>query len=324
MTQDTSFVSGFVAVLGRPNVGKSTLINTFLGEKVSIVSPKPQTTRHRIHGMLNLPEAQIVLVDTPGFCKEASPLHRAMRKSAGAAAADADVNLVVCDIGTGRDGDISEADHEVLRAAKACGSHLLLALNKIDLLARKDALLPWMARYAEAYAPTAMVPVCARSGDGFDELVQQLLKVLPQAPAMFPKDMHTDQAERFICAELIREQLLYQTHEEVPHTCMVTIEAFEDGRADEDEPKDSAAAAKHTDRCYLEARIYVERDSQKGIIIGKRGQQIKSIGTVARQRIGQLLGCRVDLRLTVHVDDNWTQKEQSLRRYGFYQEAQHA
>ncbi len=317
MTQDKSFVAGFVAVLGRPNVGKSTLVNTLLGEKISIVSPKPQTTRHRIHGMLNFPEAQLVLVDTPGFCKEGGPLHRAMRQSAGAAAADADVNLVVVDVGTARDDVISDADHEVLRTATRPGSTLLLALNKIDLLARKDALLPWMSRYTEAYQPAAMVPICARSGDGLDTLLHEMVSRLPKGPALFPTDMHTDQAERFICAELIREQLLYKTHEEVPHTCMVTIEAFEDGR-----PHLQDDAQGDPGRCYIEARIYVERDSQKGIVIGKRGQQIKTIGTVARQRVSELLGCPVELRMTVHVDPHWTQKEQALRAYGFYQEAQ--
>ena len=303
-----NFRCGFVAIVGRPNVGKSTLVNAFLGSKVSIVSPKPQTTRNRLHGIVNRPDAQVILVDTPGFCRETGPLTKALRSTAGSAATDADVTLVVAEI-HGDSAEISPADQEVLRMARVGPGKLILAINKIDRLPLKEMLLPWMAAYARDFELTAVVPISARDQDGLDALMDVLLAHLPQGPALFPKDMHTDQAERFICAELVREQLLYQTHDEVPHSAVVVLESFEDGREDPHKPM-----------CWLEGRIYLERDSQKGIVVGKGGQQIKAISQAARSRIEALLGCKVFLKLTVHVDKRWTTSEQALRRYGLMPE----
>lgn len=306
-TVGTDFRSGFVALIGRPNVGKSTLLNAFLGAKISIVSPKPQTTRTRVQGIINEPNAQLVLIDTPGFCKVRGPLTRALRHVAGAAPGDADLTLVVAEV-RGDTAEITDADREVLEAASRSPGRTILAINKIDLLPQKELLLPWMAAYAEAYDLAAVIPISARTGDGLEELLDQLLGSLPAGPPMFPIDMHTDQAERFICAELVREQLLMQTQEEVPHSAVVTVESFEDGRESD------------VNLVRIEARIYVERDSQKAIVIGRGGKQIKAIGQAARQRIEELVGSRVFLGLTVHVDKQWTQNERALKRYGLMPE----
>lgn len=309
-TEDTAkpaFRSGFVAVIGRPNVGKSTLVNTLLGDKVSIVSPKPQTTRTRIHGILNTEDAQVVLVDTPGFCSDRGPLSRALRQIAGGAPGDADLTLVIAEV-RGTSAEITEADAEVLELAKRGTGKLILAINKIDLLPQKETLLPWIAAYTTAYKLDAVVPISARTGDGLDILQEELTRHMPEGEALFPRDMHTDQAERVICGELVREQLLYQTQEEVPHSAAVVVDVFEDRR---DEP---------SPMCYLEGRIYVERDSQKAIVIGKGGAQIKMLGQAARQHIEALLGCKVFLKLTVHVDKQWTKNERALRRYGLMPE----
>ena len=309
------FRSGFIAIIGRPNVGKSTLLNVLLGTKVSIVSPKPQTTRTRIHGILNRPEAQLILVDTPGFgpsgAKANSNLfRRALNHVAGTAAADADVRLVVADIKHSDEPEISDADRDVLQVARQTPGQLLLAINKIDLLPRKEVLLPWMAAYARDYDLAAVIPISARHADGLEALEEELTSLLPESPPLFPVDMHTDQAERFICQELIREQLLFQTHEEVPHSAAVTIEEFEDAR------RDGQAAP----LCRIMARIYVERESQKAIVIGKGGRQIKAIGQAARACIEDLLESKVFLQLTVHVDKQWTSNERALKRYGIMPE----
>ncbi len=302
-------VSGTVAVLGRPNAGKSTLLNALLGEKVSIVSPKPQTTRQQVRGILHLPGAQIVLLDTPGYCAPDSLLQRAMRKTVGSAAASADVNLVVCDVGSPREVGFDLGQTQVFETVAARGQPLVIALNKVDLLPNRDWVLPWIDHCRTLTKAVAIVPLAARRGEGLDNLVAQLRAQLPEGAPQYDEALYTDRSERFLCAELIREQLLYQTHQEVPHTCAVTIEEFADGRRDPQRP-----------RCRLVARIYVARDSQKGIVVGQGGQQIKAIGSIARQRIGQLLGCPTDLALSVHVDAQWPQNEGALRRYNLLAE----
>ena len=304
---DESFKAGFVAVIGRPNVGKSTLVNALLGDKVSIVSPKPQTTRTRIYGILNEPTSQLILVDTPGFCEERGPLTRALRRIAGGAPADADLTLVMAEI-RGPTAEITDADREVLEAARRGSGKIVLALNKIDLLRQKETLLPWIDLYAKTYDLVAVIPTSARYQDGLGALYDEMLKHLPASPALFPQDMHTDQAERVLCAELVREQLLYQTQQEVPHSAAVVVDVFEDRR---EEP---------SPMCYLEGRIYVERESQKAIVIGRGGHQIKALGEKSRAQIEQLLGCKVFLKLTVHVDKEWTKNERSLRRLGLMPE----
>lgn len=297
-----AFKSGFVALVGRPNVGKSTLTNALLGEKVSIVTPKPQTTRNRIHGILNRDDAQVVLVDTPGFCGSETPLRRVLRKIAGQAPADSDVTLIVAEI-KGREPSLAQVDRDIIQAAQASGRKVILAINKIDRLERKEMLLPWIEEFSKQSELAAIIPISATKGDGLDVLLDTVLSFLPEGPAMFPADMYTDQVERRMCEELIREQLLFQTHEEVPHNAAVVIETFEDGRPE-------------GEICHLEGRIIVARDSQKGIVVGKKGARIKEISTKARLCIEELLGSKVFLRLSVVVDQQWTRHEQSILRYG--------
>jgi GTP-binding protein Era len=296
--------SGFCALLGRPNVGKSTLINKLVGAKVAIVTPKPQTTRNRILGIIGLPEAQVVLVDTPGLSQGAGPLRQALARSAGSAVSDADLTVVVVEARP-RDVVISEEDRIVLETAKRGGGQVLLALNKVDNVQDKRMLLPWMAAYAAAHDVAAIVPISARTGEGLELLLEHIVRLLPQGPPLFPEEMHTDQAERFLCAELVREQLLYRTQQEVPHSAHVLIDVFEDDRDNKARPF-----------CHLEGRIIVERDSQKAIVIGHGGATIKTVSTHARAGIEAMLGCQIFLRLSVHVDARWTTKPDALRRYG--------
>lgn len=300
--------AGFVALLGRPNVGKSTLVNALLGEKVAIVSPKPQTTRTRIHGILNLPDAQVILVDTPGLVESTTALKKAMRRVTGHAASDSDVRLVVAEC-RGATVELSDADMDVLKTATQSQGPVVLALNKIDTLPQKELLLPWMARYQQELSLAAIVPISAKRKEGLDVLLDELIKLLPESPALFPQDLYTDQAERVLCAELVREQLLMALREEVPHGALVVIESFEDERDD--------VGPKRRGLCRLEGRIYVERDSQKGIVVGKGGSMIRTISEKGRLAIEELLGCKVFLRLTVHVAKDWTASAAAVRRFGF-------
>lgn len=301
--------SGFVALVGRPNVGKSTLLNYVLGEKVAIVSPKPQTTRTRIHGILNRPDAQLVFVDTPGLSSGKSALHKAMRRVAGEVADDAEVGLVVINIG--RDESpaamrVAKEDRELVARVRKSSGQVVVAVNKVDRVQPKQRLLPWLDLYHRELQLEDIFPISARTGDGVDTLVSHVAQRLPLGEPYFPRDLHTDQAERFICQELVREQLLFQTEQEVPHSAVVVIELFEDERDD----------TQQGGLCRLEGRIILERDSQKGIVVGKRGVRIKEISTRARQQMEQLLGCKVYLRLTVHVDKDWTKSPVALRKYG--------
>ncbi len=298
--------SGTVALLGRPNAGKSTLVNALVGEKVAIVSSKPQTTRTRIHGIVNRPGVQIVLVDTPGLAPADSALRRAMRQIAGQATAEADTVLLVADCRRER-AELSQADREVIEAARrAPATHVVVAINKVDVLDRKESLLPWMALYQRELEPHAIVPISALQGDGLDRLVRELEAVLPESPPIFPPELHTDQAERFLCAELVREQLFLHLRQEVPYGTAVVIESFEDGRRD-----DGSGLVR------IEGRIYVERDSHKGIVVGKGGTTVKAVSQAARLEMEQLLGCKVYLRVTVHVDPDWTGKEREVSRFGY-------
>ena len=294
--------AGFVALIGRPNVGKSTLVNKLLGQKVTIVTPKPQTTRTRIQGILTLPEAQIILVDTPGMGGGEGALKTAMQRVAGDAAADSDVALVIVEV-RGDTPKITDADQAVLKEARKSRGSIVVAINKIDQIKRKDALLPWLAALSAELGDVQIVPISARTGDGLDVLIAELTKLLPESPQLFPPDVVTDQAERVLAAELVREQLLLRMREEVPHSAAVVIEQFEDERD-----------AKGQGLCRLEGRIYVERESQKGIVVGKGGHQIKEVSTAARKAIEEMLGCKVFLRLTVHVDPEWTSTDRAVQR----------
>jgi len=304
MMEDNTFRSGFVALVGEPNVGKSTLINSFIGQKVAIVSPKAQTTRHRILGILNRDAMQIVFTDTPGFCVKGNALHQTMRRIAGHAAADADLTVLI--VALRKDMALSEHEHILAQEGRRNDGKLIVALNKIDRVKGKEALLPWFEMIEKTFQPERIVPISGLTGDGLDALLSEISALMPVSDPLFPLDMHTDQAERLLCAELIREQLLLGLEQEVPHGAVVLIDEFEDLRDDVKKPI-----------CRLRGRIIVERESQKGIVVGKEGKKIKSISTKARKGMEEMLGAPVFLRLEVSVDKNWTQSEAALRRYGF-------
>ena len=296
--QKDGFRAGFVALIGRPNVGKSTLVNALVGEKVAIVSPKPQTTRTRIQGIVNRSDSQVVLVDTPGISHPDSALRKAMRRTTGLAVDGADASLLVVDCSHGQ-ASLIDLDHEVLNTVSKARGRPVVALNKVDALARKEL-------YQKTLEPAAIVPISALRADGLERLMNELVALLPESAAMFPPELHTDQAERFLCAELVREQLLLQLREEVPYAAAVAVETFEDERRE-----DGAGLVR------IEGRIYIERESQKGIVVGKGGTRIKDVSQASRLAMEELLGCKVFLRLTVHVDPDWTNQEREVQRFGY-------
>jgi GTPase len=314
--------AGFCAILGLPNVGKSTLLNQALGVRLVAVSPKPQTTRNRIVGIHNfeLPPAgdehdddggpravQLVFVDTPGIQRGGDPLRRYMREQALAAAGECDLALLLVDVSDPRQrtpdglrGADAEAMAEMVAATRV---PIVLGLNKIDRLGDKRELLPILAAYGDTGAYAEIVPVSAKTGDGVATLERAVARRLPVGPRLFPEDMVTDRAERFLAAELIREQLFLQLGQELPYAAAVTVEELEDRSERGD--------------VVIGAVIHVERDSQKGIVVGKGGQRIKEVGARAREAISQLFGCPVHLRLFVRVTDNWSRGRAGLRDMGY-------
>jgi GTP-binding protein Era len=290
-----SFRSGFVAVVGRPNVGKSTLVNRLVGEKVAIVSDKPQTTRNRILAVVNRPDGQIVLFDTPGIHK---PMHRMNERMVEAAVSSlGQVDLVVWLV------DVTEeygpGDRFVADVLRKSGKPVILALNKIDLVA-KPKLLPVIDRYRRLMDFVEIVPLSALTGDNVDLLGDRLVAHLPEGDRLYPEDFLTDQPERFFVAEMIREQILRQTREEIPYSTAVVVDSFKEG-----EPL-----------VRIEASILVERDSQKGILIGKGGAMLKAIGSAARREIEAFLGSKVYLGLFVKVREGWREDASLLDEMG--------
>lgn len=291
--------AGFVAVIGRPNVGKSTLINAWLGQKIAIVSPKPQTTRNRLLGILTRPDAQVIFVDTPGIHRPQHKLGEFMVETAVRAIPDADVILWLVDVSvkpTPEDQQIAE-----LLAQKAAGRAVILALNKMDLLQPQD-VVPHSEAYLAMVEESDWLLISATRGDNRDDLLEKVITHLPPGPRYYPPDQVTDQQERFIAAELVREQVLHHTHQEVPHAVAVVVQEFK---------------RRSEDMTYISANIYVERESQKKILLGAGGQVIKRIGQAARQEIEQLVGTRVYLDLWVKVRPQWRKKEPELRRLGY-------
>ncbi|HMD19128.1 MAG TPA: GTPase Era [Alloacidobacterium sp.] len=307
--------SGFVSILGRPNTGKSTLLNALVGEKVAIVTSKPQTTRTRIHGVVEVaakkgkhPAAQIVFVDTPGVHKPGSWLDRRMMQEVHDALESRDVVLLMVD--ATRRLELPETDADDDQKKKRGGSEdafalelirkldcpVFLVINKIDLIT-KETLAPLIAQLSALHPFAEVFPISARKGDGLERLVTKLVEYLPEGQRYFPKDQYTDQPERFLVAELIRERILQETGEEVPYASAVVIERFEEPEANAKNPLTRIAAA-----------IYCERDGQKAILIGKGGSKLKSIGTNARKEIESLLGTRVFLELHVIVEENWRER----------------
>ncbi|MCB2191963.1 MAG: GTPase Era [Deltaproteobacteria bacterium] len=292
--------SGFVAIIGAPNVGKSTFLNKALGFKLAITSDKPQTTRHRLLGVHNLPEAQIVFLDTPGIHAAKSALNRRMVATAEEALGEVDAVLFMAEITS---KGMERAQALAPRLAKA-GSPVILALNKIDLLPRKEALLPLLARAAQWADWKALVPISAQNGDGVDELLAELTGALPEGPPLFPPDVITDLPMRFLASELIREKVFRLTGQEVPYSTAVTVDQYL-------EPEDPDRPVAIT------ATIHVERGGHKGIIIGKGGAMIKKIGTQARLELEKLIGQPVFLDLMVRVEPKWSRQEQGLKKMGY-------
>lgn len=292
-----AFRSGFAALIGRPNTGKSTLVNSLVGEKVSITSPKPQTTRNRIAGIVNGEDYQLVLLDLPGFQKPRDRLTERMQSAVEATLEEVDLILLLLDASQ----DAGPGDRFVAEGAFGIGTPVFIVVNKIDLVG-SGALLPRIDQAASLGSFRELFPVSALTGDGVGELLEAVAASLPEGPRYFPEDMVTDQPEVMLVSELIREQVIRATREEVPHAIAVDVLSMapgEDGRLVD-----------------IEAAIYVERDSQKGIVIGKQGKMIKEIGSRARREIQALLGSRVYLDLTVKVRKRWRDDERRLGELG--------
>jgi GTP-binding protein Era len=286
------FLSGFVSILGRPNAGKSTLLNALVGAKLAIVTATPQTTRTLIQGVLNLDGAQIVFLDTPGIHKPDSPFNRRMMESVRIALQERDLLVFVTDALK----PFGPGDREAMELVRAARTPVLLALNKIDRLKDKGLLLPLIEQYQSLYGFADYLPVSALTGEGLDELRQAMVSRLPEGPAYFPPDHLTDQPERFLAAELIREKLMLETREEVPHALAVLIERW----------------AETPQLTRISATIYVEREGQKAIVIGAGGSRLKSIGTAARREIEALLGRQIFLELFVKIRPHWRDNPRML------------
>ncbi|MBP7401401.1 MAG: GTPase Era [Clostridia bacterium] len=299
--------SGFVAILGRPNAGKSTLLNRLSDMHLAIVSPKPQTTRHTIRCIVDDDDSQLVFIDTPGLHKPSNRLGTMMQESAWKALSDSDAVLLMVD--AERPGP-SALEKETVSRCVSTETPLFVALNKADKIA-KPLLLPIIRDYAALQGIQAIIPISARTGDGVDILLQELRKAMPAGPRFFPRDMLTDQTERVLCAELIREQVLRSLDEEVPHGIGVLIERFEEFL--EGEP----AADGERDRISIGAVLYCEKDSHKGILIGKGGSMLKKIGTEARARIEEMTDCPVYLELLVKVREDWRNRKGILTDLGY-------
>ncbi len=286
-----SFHSGFACILGRPNAGKSTLLNALVGERLAIISPKPQTTRNRIQGIVHVPKkgkrpgAQVVLIDTPGVHKPDSSLGRKMMVEVQEALEGCDLILLIVDVNK----RLSPEDDFALKLAQRAGTPVFLLLNKVDLLRDKKLLLPIIEDLRKRHDFKEVIPLSALKKEGLDLLLDTMVAALPTGPKYFPEDQTTDQPARFMAAEIIRERVLFDTKEEVPHATSVIVEQFEEG------PKLTRIAA----------TIYCEREGQKAILVGKGGQMLKKIGTAARQNMERMLGTRVFLELFVKVQANW-------------------
>ena len=291
------FKSGFIAILGHPNVGKSTFFNAIIGDKISIVADKPQTTRNRITGIKNFPDAQLIFLDTPGMHKPKTPLNRAMVQAARDTIGDADVLLMMVEA----DALIGPHDLFLIETLAGAKAPVLLAINKIDRI-EKPSLLPLIDQYSKLYDFTGIFPICALKKEGLKELLTSLKEILPEGPRLFPDDIATDATERFIAGEFIREQILHLTKQEVPYASAVTIDAFK-----EDEKKNLIR---------ISATISVEKESQKAIMIGKKGALLKKIGTQARLSMENLFGAKVFLELFVRVKKDWTSSDRMLREFG--------
>jgi len=292
------FRAGFISILGRANVGKSTLFNRILGEKIAIVTEKPQTTRNRILGIKNVPGGQFIFLDTPGFHEGRSGLNQRMVRTAIASGQDADILLFVIEASSPR----ADKDRQMIESFRGSKGTPYLVINKIDLV-KKETLLPIIDQYRRLHPFYTIIPISAVTGEGVDILLDEILKVLPESPPYFPEEVMTDQTERFLASEIIREKVIQQSYQEVPYSTAVTIEEFKE------HPERNLVVIKGT--------IHTERDSQRKILIGKGGQKLKKIGETARKEIETFLGTRVFLELWVKVERDWTRDSHALSRLGY-------
>lgn len=287
---------GHVAIVGRPNVGKSTLLNRLIGQKISITSAKPQTTRHRIVGVLTQPNAQLLFFDTPGRqTKHGGALNRVLNRTVHQTAADADVIVMVCDAARWTETDARIATE------LPTDRPIVLALNKVDALADKSTLLPLIAKIAAVREFAAIVPISAEKGQQLDALLSECIERLPEAPPVMDEDAVTDRGERFFAAELLREKLFRLTGDEIPYTSTVVIDRYEE------EPR----------RRRIWATILVERDAHKAMVLGAGGERVKRIGSEARAELERMLDAKVHLEVWVKVKSGWADNEQSVRAYGY-------
>lgn len=293
-----TFLSGFIAIVGPPNVGKSTLLNRILGKKIAIVSPKPQTTRNRITGIYHEEDCQMVFMDTPGIHKTQTALHKSMVNSAQSAFKEVDILVLMIEMLHPQAPEIPIILGSIRKSKKPS----VLVINKIDK-GPKERLLPIIDTYREARSVRSIIPVSALTGDGVESLLRELKSMLREGPAFFPADVHTDQSESFLVSEMIREKIFLYTRQELPYSSAVTVEHLEE--------------LSKKNLVSISARIHVESESQKGILIGQGGKMIKKIGQAAREDLENFFGNRVFVELLVKVDKNWSKDPRTLRRLGY-------
>ncbi len=289
----------FTAITGRPNVGKSSLTNLLVGEKISIVSDKPQTTRNRINGVLTEGEVQYVFIDTPGVLRAKNRLGEHMRKSIRTSMEDVDAAILIADVTK----KVSDAERELIRSFEQNGTDVILLLNKIDLVRDKNSLLPLIAQYSGLYDFAEVIPISVKNRVNTDQILPALAKFAQEGEHVFPDDIATDRTERFLCAEIIREKILWKMQQEIPHGTAVDIESFKTREKNGSEIIDIGAV------------IICEKDSHKGMIIGKGGERLKEIGTLARTDMEDLLGAKVALKLFVKVKEDWRNRENIIAEY---------
>jgi len=292
------FKSGFVAIVGAPNVGKSTLLNQILGEKISITSKKPQTTRNRILGVVHRPASQLIFLDTPGVHRARRPLNIRIVETALSALGSVDIVLVMIDVAN----PDPESEAFIVKKLQEIKRPVVLVLNKIDLI-KKPALLTIMDSWTKLHPFEAIIPISAILGEQIEELIKAIEGLLPKGPAYFPEETITDLPERFIAAEMIREKVFRLTGQEIPYSTAVTVDSFSE--------------KKKRSLVKIDATIHVERSSQKGMVIGKNGSMLKMIGTEARKEIERMVGTKVFLKLFVRVHKNWSKDTKALRRLGY-------
>lgn len=299
MNEKRGFKSGFVGIIGVPNSGKSTLVNAIVGEKIAIVTDKPQTTRRRILGIKTLPSAQIILVDTPGIHRSQKILNVVMVKTAFKAIKESDILIHIIDVQKIYDSDNSWIEIEIKRNKK--NTPAFLVINKIDLI-NKKTLLPIIDEFSRKGIYDEIIPVSALKNDGINELIELIIKYLPEGEKLYPDDIKTDQTERIMVAEIIREKLFNLLKEELPYSIDILVNEFDE-------------SAKDIIKIF--ANIFVEKESQKGIVIGAGGRVLKKVGQEAREEIENILGCKVFLQLWVKVKKNWTRDKQFLHNLGY-------